>query len=154
MLSEEDKQSRTSIEYWFKVVDLNGDGYITPEEMKFFYDEHISRMEFSPHESIPFSDILCQLMDMLRVEDRTHITLDHLKVKPSNATIFYNALLNLNKFLIYEQRDPFSIKSDQEKFANYSDWDLFALAEYQRLSDDGDEEENADLDDTGDNNND
>ena len=29
MLSEEDKTTRTSIEYWFKVVDLDNNGIIT-----------------------------------------------------------------------------------------------------------------------------
>jgi serine/threonine-protein phosphatase 2A regulatory subunit B'' len=29
MLSEEDKTSQTSIEYWFKVVDLDANGIIT-----------------------------------------------------------------------------------------------------------------------------
>lgn len=148
MLSEENKQSRTAIEYWFRVIDLNGDGYITPDEMKFFYDEQISRLEYNLHETTQFNDILCQLIDMLGVEDSCRITLKHLMAKPSNSNIFYNTLLNLNKFLAYEQRDPFNVKTEQEKYVNYNDWDIFALFEYQRLSDDGEEEEDAMLDDS------
>jgi serine/threonine-protein phosphatase 2A regulatory subunit B'' len=29
IISEEDKQSRTAIEYWFKVIDLDDNGIIT-----------------------------------------------------------------------------------------------------------------------------
>lgn len=147
MLCEENKQSRTSIEYWFKVVDIKGDGIITPDEMKFFYEEHISRLEYSPHESIPFSDILLQLMDMLKIEDLTIIRLNDLLERPASAAVFYNALLNLNKFLNYEQRDPFVSKSEEQKYCEYNDWDLYAMVEYLRLSEEGEEDENNVLDD-------
>ena len=33
VLSEEDKGSDTSLEYWFRCVDLNGDGRLTPDEL-------------------------------------------------------------------------------------------------------------------------
>jgi serine/threonine-protein phosphatase 2A regulatory subunit B'' len=33
LLCEENKQSRTSIQYWFKVVDLDNNGIITYENM-------------------------------------------------------------------------------------------------------------------------
>lgn len=61
LLSEEDKTNRTSIEYWFKVVDLDNNGIITPHEMQYFYDDHFQKLQFSEHETVNFSDILCQL---------------------------------------------------------------------------------------------
>jgi Ca2+-binding EF-hand superfamily protein len=33
ILSEEDKTTETSLEYWFRCVDLNGDGKLTPDEL-------------------------------------------------------------------------------------------------------------------------
>ncbi len=72
--------------------------------------------------------------------------------KPQSASIFFNTFLNFNKFLAYEQRDPFTVKSEQEKFPGYSDWDIYALYEYQRISDEKDEEEDALIDDSDDEN--
>lgn len=39
MLSEEDKTTPRSLEYWFKILDLDGNGVITPHEMEYFYEE-------------------------------------------------------------------------------------------------------------------
>lgn len=54
--------------------------------------------------------------------------------------MFFNCLLNLNKFIAYEQRDPFTMKHEQTENPDFSDWDRFAIAEYVRLAM---EEENA-----------
>ena len=39
MLSEEDKTTTRSLEYWFKIIDLDANGVITPYEMEHFYSE-------------------------------------------------------------------------------------------------------------------
>lgn len=54
--------------------------------------------------------------------------------------MFFNCFLNLNKFIAYEQRDPFTMKHEQTENPDFSDWDRFAIAEYVRLAM---EEENA-----------
>ena len=141
MISEEDKTSRTSIEYWFKVIDINSDGYITPDEMKYFYDEQISRFEYSDHTATPFKDLLCQLSDMIKPEEGYKFSLNNILNVPHYASLFFNSLVNLTKFISFDERDPFLYKSENEKYAGYSDWDKFASNEYQRLAlDDGDEE--------------
>ena len=39
MLNEEDKSTYRSLQYWFKVVDLDDNGVIMPHEMDYFYEE-------------------------------------------------------------------------------------------------------------------
>ena len=34
VLSEEDKSCRAAVEYWFRTVDLDGDGYISGYEVR------------------------------------------------------------------------------------------------------------------------
>ena len=41
LLCEEDKTNPLSLAYWFRIVDLNGDGIITPDEMLVFYTEQV-----------------------------------------------------------------------------------------------------------------
>lgn len=48
--------------------------------------------------------------------------------------IFFNCLVNLNKFIAYEQRDLFAIKHQLTEFPDYSEWDRFAKGEYERLA--------------------
>ena len=39
MLAEQDKTTDVSIDYWFKVIDLDNNGIITGWEMNTFYEE-------------------------------------------------------------------------------------------------------------------
>ena len=61
MLSEEDKGTNRSIEYWFSVIDLDENGVIGPHEMEYFYEEQVHRLESLNREPILFVDILCQM---------------------------------------------------------------------------------------------
>lgn len=84
LLSEEDKNHPTAIEYWFRYntkhiriyfyaqtryfigddfarcMDLDGDGYLSMYELEYFYEEQLHRMEAIGLETLPFEDCLCQ----------------------------------------------------------------------------------------------
>lgn len=49
----------------FKCIDLDGNGILTPNEMQFFYEEQLHRMECMAQEPVLFEDILCQMLDMI-----------------------------------------------------------------------------------------
>ncbi|KAB1208126.1 Serine/threonine protein phosphatase 2A regulatory subunit B''beta [Morella rubra] len=68
ILSEEDKPSEPSLEYWFKCIDLDGNGILTRNELQFFYEEQLHRMECMAQEPVLFEDILCQIIDMIGPE--------------------------------------------------------------------------------------
>mmetsp|Transcript_27528 Transcript_27528/g.44795 ORF Transcript_27528/g.44795 Transcript_27528/m.44795 type:complete len:574 (+) Transcript_27528:137-1858(+) len=130
LLSEEDKSTETSLEYWFRCVDLEGKGCITALDMRFFYQEQMHRMECLAQEVVPFEDVCCQMFDMLHPTIVGKITLKDLK-RCKTAGILFNVLFNLNKFLAWEQRDPFLAR--QEQLSELSEWDRFARFEYARL---------------------
>ncbi|CAH2046523.1 unnamed protein product [Thlaspi arvense] len=148
ILAEEDKSSESSLEYWFKCIDLDGDGVITPNEMQFFYEEQLHRMECITQEPVLFEDILCQIFDMIKPEARVLsnpnikencITLQDLKASKLSGNVF-NILFNLNKFMAFETRDPFLIRQEREN-PTLTEWDRFAQREYVRLSMEEDVEE-------------
>ncbi|KAK1289211.1 hypothetical protein QJS10_CPB18g02025 [Acorus calamus] len=132
MLSEEDKSSEPSLEYWFRCIDLDGNGVLTPNEMQFFYEEQLHRMECMAQEPVLFEDILCQMVDMVGPEKETHFTLHDLKGCKLSGNVF-NILFNLNKFMAFETRDPFLIRQERED-PTLTEWDRFAHREYIRLS--------------------
>ncbi|KAI8574383.1 hypothetical protein RHMOL_Rhmol01G0349100 [Rhododendron molle] len=141
VLAEEDKSSEPSLEYWFKCIDLDGNGVITVNEMQYFYEEQFHRIECMAQEPILFEDILCQIVDMIKPEREDSITLRDFKGCKLSGHIF-NILFNLNKFMAFETRDPFLIRQERED-PSLTDWDRFAHREYTRLSieDEGDKNE-------------
>ncbi|KAG0497824.1 hypothetical protein HPP92_002515 [Vanilla planifolia] len=99
ILAEEDKSSEPSLEYWFRCIDLDGNGILTPNEMQFFYEEQLHRMECMAQEPVMFEDILCQMVDMISPEcmqRESYFTLRDLKGCKLSGNIF-NILFNLNK---------------------------------------------------------
>lgn len=54
LLSEEDKHHPTAIEYWFRCMDLDGDGFLSMYELEYFYEEQMHRMELIGIETLPF----------------------------------------------------------------------------------------------------
>lgn len=61
LLAEEDKVHATAIEYWFRCMDLDGDGILSMYELEYFYEEQQQRMESIGIETLPFEDCLCQV---------------------------------------------------------------------------------------------
>lgn len=49
-----------------------------------------------------------------------HFYLEHLRKYPGPLGIFFNCLVNLNKFIAYETRDLFAIRHQQQEFPDYS----------------------------------
>ena len=206
MLSEEDKGNEASLRYWFHCVDVDGDGRLSFQDMRYFYNIQLQRMEWLGHELVPFEDVLCQMLDMLkptrdlsRCRQHRHVTAAGSRSKgnqaqaPAQASsmecvppaaaaspmapsaslvaaaaaafaqeeevrvgglhvedfllpdkikiagVFFDALFNLNKFLAFEQRDPFGDRQKREDPFD-CDWERFAYRDYQQLA--MDEEEN------------
>uniref|UniRef100_A0A8C9DQS7 Protein phosphatase 2 regulatory subunit B''alpha n=1 Tax=Prolemur simus TaxID=1328070 RepID=A0A8C9DQS7_PROSS len=133
LISEEDKRNPTSIEYWFRCMDVDGDGVLSMYELEYFYEEQCERMEAMGIEPLPFHDLLCQMLDLVKPASDGKITLRDLK-RCRMAHIFYDTFFNLEKYLDHEQRDPFAVQKDVENEGpEPSDWDRFAAEEYETL---------------------
>ncbi|XP_054731185.1 uncharacterized protein LOC129239576 [Anastrepha obliqua] len=128
LLSEEDKRTPTAIEYWFRCMDIDGDGMLSMYELEYFYEEQQQRMESIGIETLPFEDCLCQMLDMIKPARRDCITLGDLK-RCKMTHVFFDTFFNLEKYLDHEQRDPFASQRDEYS----SDWDRFAAQEYELL---------------------
>eukprot|EP00873_Tetraselmis_striata_P007413 jgi/Tetstr1/427677/TSEL_017802.t1 len=133
ILSEEDKTSDVSLEYWFDCVDLDCDGAIRPNEMLYFYEEQLHRMECLSQEPVLFEDVLCQMTDMIAPAKEGVFTRRDLKQQQKQAGTLFNILFNLNKFIAFETRDPFLARQERED-PHLTEWDRFARAEYVRLA--------------------
>ncbi|KFP71760.1 Serine/threonine-protein phosphatase 2A regulatory subunit B'' subunit alpha [Acanthisitta chloris] len=133
LISEEDKRSATSIEYWFRCMDLDGDGVLSMYELEYFYEEQCERMEVMGIEPLPFQDLLCQMLDLVKPEREGRVTLRDLK-RCRMAHVFYNTFFNLEKYLDNEQRDPFAMQKDLDSDGpEPSEWDRYAAEEYEIL---------------------
>jgi len=49
-------------------MDLDGDGVLSMYELEYFYEEQCERMEVMGIEPLPFQDLLCQMLDLVKPE--------------------------------------------------------------------------------------
>eukprot|EP00052_Salpingoeca_macrocollata_P005941 m.50549 g.50549 ORF g.50549 m.50549 type:complete len:400 (+) comp15151_c1_seq1:199-1398(+) len=142
ILSEEDKTSPTAIEYWFRVMDLDGDGVISLYELEQFYNQQKFRLTELGMDALAFEDHVCAMLDLVHPTNPAVITLRDLK-RCKQTSSFFNNFLNVNKFLDAEEKDPFQAQREKEELGYQlpSDWEMFARAEYDHLAL---EEENGD----------
>jgi len=142
LLCDQDRSTDRSVEYWFQLFDLDGDGCIRDHEMKYFYEEQVQRMECLNYETISFADIMCQMNDMIFPKLEGQFRLTDFKRRRKFAGTFFSLFSSLNKFLTFEHRDPFLAKQEQLDNPNFSDWDRWCADEYLRLAmEEGDEQE-------------
>lgn len=135
MLSEEDKANDVSVRYWFTCIDVDGDGRLNNMEMRSFYAVQLHRMQCMGHEIVPFEDMLCQMMDMIKPANTDYLVVEDF-LQPECAPVagaLFDALFNLNKYLMFEQRDPFVERQKREDEFD-TDWDRFACIDYNRLA--------------------
>ncbi|CAF4502304.1 unnamed protein product [Rotaria sp. Silwood1] len=142
LISEEDKRSPTSIEYWFRCMDLDGDGVLSMFELDYFYQEQVHKMEIYGIEYMPFEDCICQMLDLVKPEEENKIRLKDLK-RCKLTNVFFDTFFNLEKYLDNEQKDPFSNVKDPDS-PDVSDWVKFAEAEYDNLTHEDGANENLD----------
>ncbi|XP_077338943.1 serine/threonine-protein phosphatase 2A regulatory subunit B'' subunit beta-like isoform X1 [Lithobates pipiens] len=132
LLSEEDKKTQTSIEYWFRCMDLDGDGVLSMYELEYFYEEQCQKMESMAIEPLSFEDCLCQMLDLVKPQCEGKITLHDLK-KCKQANLFLDTFLNLDKYLDHEQKEPFSTVRVENEGQELTDWEKYAAEEYAIL---------------------
>jgi len=141
LMLDEDKTTDRSIEFWFRVVDLDGDGVIRSHELNFFCSEQSTRMESRSFDVASFTSLMCQFNDMLRPDIPCEFRLDDIKRNRRHSPFFFNSLLSLSKCIAWEHRDPFSHRAEATEFPTFTEWDKYCHFEYDKLSTDDTGEE-------------
>ncbi|XP_053435484.1 serine/threonine-protein phosphatase 2A regulatory subunit B'' subunit beta isoform X1 [Nycticebus coucang] len=133
LISEEDKKTPTSIEYWFRCMDLDGDGALSMFELEYFYEEQCRRLDSMAIEALPFEDCLCQMLDLVQPQSEGKITLSDLK-HCRLAHVFFDTFFNVEKYLDHEQREQGSLFRESDSDGpELSDWEKYAAEEYDIL---------------------
>lgn len=134
LLAEVDKCHPKSIEYWFRIMDLNGDGRISFDEMEQFYNEIVANVIRMGMDVITFNNLINMLKDMIPSHSSTYFTLSDLKRSPPMARYFFNTFINWVKHIAQEScpvdnRNRFMQGMDPQ----FSDWNRFCKMEYKIL---------------------
>ena len=59
-----------SIEYWFRCLDLDGDGALSLYEMDYFYQEVQQRLRELNIDCLSVENTMCQILDMINPKEK------------------------------------------------------------------------------------
>ena len=147
LLAEEDKQSDASVQYWFHVLDYDGDGVIGTADMRYFYEEQQRRLEAMGEEVVSLEELLNEFNDMIAPAQPSRFRLAELQ-RCGLAHNVLSALTNVRKYVAWEGLACEKAAGRASNLRDTRDWDLFADREYRRLVD-AEEEENGEEDGEG-----
>eukprot|EP00127_Corallochytrium_limacisporum_P002018 Clim_evm6s99 gene=Clim_evmTU6s99 len=134
ILSVEHKSHPTAREYWFRCMDLDGDGLLSFYELEQMYSQQLERLD--EDEQVPFEDMLCQMLDLIKPAQDGYVTLSDIK-HCNMADAFFDVFFDFNKFIENEQRDSRNRAPQDSEEMQLTEWDKFARVEYDRLAAEG-----------------
>lgn len=115
LLAETDKQTITSIEYWFRCMDLDGDGMLTVFELEQLFQEQATRMAILGMESFGFRDAICQMQDLVGPKEIGLVRLSDLK-QCGQAGPFIDLFCNVVRWRSFEAHQH-QIRMRQQQIA-------------------------------------
>ena len=149
LLAETDKQTVTSIEYWFRCMDLDGDGLLTVFELEQLFQEQAARMALLGMESFGFRDAICQMQDLVGPKETGLVRLSDLK-QCGQAGPFIDLFCNVVRWRNFEAYQH-QIRMRQQQIAmqraTEAAWEEVAAGEDLFDDDDDDDDEDEDDDD-------
>ncbi|KAJ3182628.1 Serine/threonine-protein phosphatase 2A regulatory subunit B'' subunit alpha [Geranomyces variabilis] len=150
VLAVEEKDDPHGIEYWFRCLDVDGDGQWSLWELKQFWVEQFARMrEFRMTDAWEWNDFACSILDMVNPKIPHVITLADLK-RCRNAGLVFDMIFDLRKYDLHVRRHDLSFREWDDMYVQdrvtkerilLEGWDKFAERAYEELACDGDEDD-------------
>jgi serine/threonine-protein phosphatase 2A regulatory subunit B'' len=137
LICTEDKASVTALHFWFRLCDLDDDGVLSIHEISQLYAQQFERMGMAGNETIPFADVLRQLIDAVNPRNRAMVTIKDL-VASKQGEVFFTTLVDLHRFLIREYQVPVYDPEANEFARKLTPWDLYVMAQYNVLINESD----------------
>ncbi|KAH6590973.1 hypothetical protein BASA50_008973 [Batrachochytrium salamandrivorans] len=134
ILSVEDKHTMAATEYWFRCLDLDGDGCISLYEMELFFKEQLQRMIASRMSDLwKFKDFVCSIFDLINPAEKNKITLRDLK-KSTSAPQFFDMMFDLRKYDAHLRRIDASFRAHEDETYKKTSGTVAKLTDFQKFS--------------------
>ncbi|SOV18382.1 phosphatase 2A regulatory subunit-related protein, putative [Plasmodium sp. gorilla clade G2] len=133
IMNYEDMTTNRSIEFWFKLIDLDADCVIRDHEIQVFFHIQTERLKSHYLEEPKFEDWMCQMNDAIQPSIEGNFTLSDFKKNKKYASKFFGCLVSLSKLLAWESRDVHKELQIETEFPCWTPWEIFCKTKYDEL---------------------
>ena len=104
VLALENQKEPQSLHYFFKILDIDSNGYINVFTLNYFFRSILDQMKQHDHAPVNFQDVKDEIFDMVKPADPCKITLHDL-ISSGQGDVVVSILIDLNGFYTYENRE-------------------------------------------------
>ncbi|XP_065662240.1 serine/threonine-protein phosphatase 2A regulatory subunit B'' subunit gamma isoform X4 [Hydra vulgaris] len=113
VLALENKKEPQSLQYLFKILDVQHNGYLNTFAINYFFRAIQKEMDKHGHEKVLLHDLKDEIFDMVKPADNMKITLQDL-INSGQGDTVVNILIDVNGFLTYENRELLVMEEKDE----------------------------------------
>nr|ACO15348.1 Serine/threonine-protein phosphatase 2A regulatory subunit B subunit gamma [Caligus clemensi] len=111
VLAFENRKYPQSLQYFFRILDINQQGYLDSFTLNYFFKDILQEMDKNKQEPVLFEDVKDELFDMISPKDPNKITLQDL-IESRQGDKIVSVLIDLNGFWSHESRDDYITEED------------------------------------------
>lgn len=101
VLALENRHKPQSLHYFFRILDLDHQGYLTPKNLWYFFKGIQDQISTHRTQTVSFEDIKDEIYDMVRPSDPVKITLKDI-IRCGQGETMISILIEFHKFWAYE----------------------------------------------------
>lgn len=113
VLALENRREPQSLQYFFRILDIFGKGYLNVFSLNYFFRAIQELMRQHGQEPVSFEDVKDEIFDMVKPEDPMNITLQDL-INCGQGDTIVSVLIDLNGFWTYENREVLVAEVNEE----------------------------------------
>ncbi|KAL7648208.1 UNVERIFIED_CONTAM: hypothetical protein RMT77_000111 [Armadillidium vulgare] len=114
ILALENQKEPQALQYFFKILDVDGKGYLNTFTLNYFFRSIQEQMVKHNQEPVNFEDVKDEIFDMVKPSDATKITLQDL-IDCGQGDVVVSILIDLNGFWSYENREVLASDAANER---------------------------------------
>ncbi|XP_077996813.1 serine/threonine-protein phosphatase 2A regulatory subunit B'' subunit gamma-like [Glandiceps talaboti] len=114
VLALENRKEPQALQYIFKLLDVQGRGYLNVFALNYFFRAIQEQMKVHGQEPVSFADVKDEIFDMVKPDDPLKIALQDLINSGQGETVT-SILIDLNGFWTYENREVLVAEANAEE---------------------------------------
>jgi Ca2+-binding EF-hand superfamily protein len=111
MLAMEYRDTKQSIQYFWKVLDIHNCGYLTSMNLNYFFRAVQKKLIDFGHEPVDVGDVVNEIFDMVKPRNALRITMKDLIDCEVGHTVI-SILIDLNGFWKYDNREQIQVNQN------------------------------------------
>ncbi|TNJ30013.1 putative Protein phosphatase 2A regulatory subunit [Giardia muris] len=141
ILAEEDKDSDPALDYFFALMDVDEDNYISTSDIMYFWPVMEQMYHCHKRDTNRQRDVMCQMVDMAKhtqycvgngfAHQDQRISKRDIRRCKTQGNLF-NVFFNFTKAVQFECKDPYTIRYSPHMFEKTT-WERFARVIYDSL---------------------